>query len=222
MLFVVAEYERRSPFDASLALQDRKVIVKGQLPKCDDNPHVGQQLDFLFDVSPARENLRWRGLVARRSAADRGSDIHIAKRKAVVLVNAVRLRCKSLFVKRLVEEVPRTVASEHAACSIPAMSGRSKADNQNARMGISETRHRPAPIVPIAICPPFVARDVFTILHQPRAQSAVYNLLLENFELQQLMLTRTGDGGPHIVQRFRHSDLHRVDEERDELRVAPA
>jgi hypothetical protein len=49
------------------------------------------------------------------------------------------------------------------------MGARSQAKDQNPRVGIAESGHRPSPILPVAVRPPFLARDLLAVYHEPRA-----------------------------------------------------
>jgi len=66
------------------------------------------------------------------------------------------------------------------------MRGGSESDNENRGLRVAESRHRPAPILPVAIRPPLVARHVFAITHQPRAQAALRDTALEQSEFSRL------------------------------------
>lgn len=60
------------------------------------------------------------------------------------------------------------------------MSARRETHNQEPRCRISKTRHRPAPVVFLAIRPPPNSAHFFPISYQPRAPAAVCDLLAEN------------------------------------------
>ncbi len=75
-------------------------------------------------------------------------------------------------MKGRIEEVARAIAGEHPSRAIAAMRSRREADEQDAGADVAEARHRPRPVVEIAIARDLLATDPLAPLDEPRAGSA--------------------------------------------------
>ena len=80
-----------------------------------------------------------------------------------------------------IEEYTGRIPGEHAPGTIGTVCTGRQPDDQDARSRIAETRHRPAPIIPVAESALALACDLFTICHQAWAQAAGNDLLIERF-----------------------------------------
>ena len=85
-------------------------------------------------------------------------------------------------VQRREQEVARAVAGEDPAGPVAAVRRRREPEDQHPRRRIAEALHRPAPVVPVAIRRPLLARDLLAPLHEPRAAAAVDDRLVERFQ----------------------------------------
>ena len=99
-----------------------------------------------FEPGAAVANLFCGGLVVRWSAVARRHDHDVPQFEAVVDVDRLGLIANSGFVEGTEEPVTRTVASEHAAGSICAMSSRSKANDEEFGLWVAHRRHRFGPV----------------------------------------------------------------------------
>src|ERR1700722_6033043 len=89
-----------------------------------------------------------------------------------------RLRGEARVVHRSVQEIAGAVAGEHPSGAIGAVSGRSEPQNQQVRVGISESRDRLAPVFPVEEGAALLASHGFAVTHQPRAFAAGHNLFV--------------------------------------------
>ena len=80
------------------------------------------------------------------------------------------------------QEVARAVAGEDPAGPVPAVRRGREAEDQDPRGRIAEALHRPAPVVPVAVRRPLLARDLLAPLDEPRAAAAVDDRLVERFQ----------------------------------------
>jgi hypothetical protein len=86
-------------------------------------------------------------------------------------------------VERGEEEVARAVAGEEAAGTVRAVGGGGEAEKYDARLRISETGDRTAPVALVRKGGPFFVGDFFAPLDQAWAASAGGYLLLQGGEL---------------------------------------
>lgn len=87
------------------------------------------------------------------------------------------------FVQSTEEPVARAVACEDTPDAITAMGPGCQAENKQAGAGITKRRHGPAPVLLILETPHLLPRHTFTPLHQPLAQPAVDDLVLNGLKV---------------------------------------
>src|SRR5438128_1995935 len=110
-------------------------------------------------------------------------DIAIAQLKTIIAMRRSRLIGEACAIERAVKPVAAAVACEDAARAIAAMRGGRKTDDQQPRICVAETRHRPAPIRFTGEATDFLARHLFTPGDETRAARAVDNLILQDGKL---------------------------------------
>ena len=147
-----------------------------------DDVHVRQQRDLALEPVRAVRALLRRRQVRRRRAAHRGDDVGAAQREPVVARDRLRLVREPGAVQRREQEVARAVAGEDPARPVAAVRGGREPEDQDPRGRIAEALHRPAPVVPVAIRGPLLARDLLAPLDETRAAAAVDDRLVERFQ----------------------------------------
>lgn len=157
----------------------RKKSIEGNLPQSDDHTEAFKQFEFFYEVRPAALKFNPARFILRRRAPDRRGNITISQLQAVVPMNRLRLICESRSVERSVEPVAAAIPGKHSAGSIAAMGRRSKADNQETRLGIAKTRQGFRPVTFAVVASRRCLGDRFAPAHQPRAFVASSNRLLE-------------------------------------------
>ena len=85
-------------------------------------------------------------------------------------------------MERAVEHVSGTVTREHAAGAVGAVRAGRQAEDQQMRLGVAETWDGTAPIFPLAVGAPLHLGDVGTVLPKTRAEAAIDDLPLKQFE----------------------------------------
>src|SRR5579872_6069373 len=98
----MSEYERGPALDQTAFLEDGQIIVEGDAAERDNGFYVGQQIELLFEVPAAGDNLLGRRLVAGGRASGGGGDVDVGQRQAVIARAAVRLGCKAFVIERAV------------------------------------------------------------------------------------------------------------------------
>src|SRR5262245_31009171 len=87
-----------------------------------------------------------------------------------------RLRSDTNLVQHRIHKIARTIACERPARAVGTMRARRQAQNQDARIGIAEPRHRLAPILPIQIRSPFFTGNLAAVVNEPWTTSAGNNI----------------------------------------------
>ena len=112
---------------------------------------LGSKSSSRSRVGAAFAELVRRRLVSGGSAMDGRGDVAVFEGQAVVRRRRVGLGSKPRAVERVVEEVSRAVAGEHAAGAVGSVGARREADDEQARRGVAERRDGLAPVVPAAV-----------------------------------------------------------------------
>lgn len=124
-------------------LQEKShVSIEGDLSEAYDDAYTWEGLDLLGEVGAAVANLLRERLVARRGAADDGSDPRVTELEAVVAGDSAGLAGKSEFVEDRIHEVAGAVASEWTASAVGSMSTWGKTEDQDSGSRIAEAGYR--------------------------------------------------------------------------------
>jgi hypothetical protein len=107
---------------------------------------------------------------------------------------------KSEFVQRAIEPITASITCEHPSCSITAMSGRGKSDQEELSFWIAEARIWFPPILPVF--KPSGLLDCYFLapLHKPWAKAATDNVFLKLLELSHLVLKVAGARLRHPIE----------------------
>lgn len=174
----MAEWRQRSGVRPAELLAGSQVRFKADQSQRDDDTHLFQSLQFIEQIRPAVDELRWQRFVAGRSAVNCRGDVGIKELEPIPASNGNGLVREAELVERAVKPIAGAVARENSSSSITTVSGWGQANNQKPRSGITEAGDRPPPIFPIAEPANFVARDLFAIFDQSRAAPAIDDFTL--------------------------------------------
>jgi hypothetical protein len=131
--------------------------------------------------STVHELLRQRLVFGRRTTYG-CRDVQIPQSQAVVAVGRKRLVGEAYLVQHRIHEVARRVPCERAPSAVRAMRSRSQAEHDDAGVGITEARHRFAPILPIAVGSAFLTGDLLPISYEAWATCAGNHFLVQVVE----------------------------------------
>lgn len=146
MFTVVGKWIRGPRGDLVAVAEDAKVVVVRHSAQGDDDPEVGEKIQFPLQVGATAGELLGGGLVAGRCATHRRRDIEICEPQAVVTGNGGRLGGEPGLVQDAVEEVSGGVPGKHAAGAIGAVGARGQPDEEHPGVRVSEGGHRAAPV----------------------------------------------------------------------------
>jgi hypothetical protein len=137
---------------------------------------------------PAICQLPRQRFVRRRRATQSRGHVSIVQSEPIFAIRRSGLIGEPRAKQRLVQEITRAVAREHAPRAIRSMRCRCKAQNQKLRARIAKARNRLAPIIPSEKRTTLVSRDLFAIPYEPRTRAAVNDFLIELFQFVQAAL----------------------------------
>ena len=160
--------------------------VESHFPQSHNHAHAAEQFHFGDEVWPAIPDLFRTKLILWRCATARRRDVAIEQPHPVIAGNGIRLARESCFVKGTIQPVTAPVACEHTTCSVSSMCRRSKPNEKKLCPGISKSRIRFSPVVPLCKPPCLLACDLFPPADKPWAQAALDDLLLEVVEFCHL------------------------------------
>jgi hypothetical protein len=179
---LVAKREGRAAGDNSSRFHDSEISIERNLAQGDHHLHAMQGIDLALQKRPAVAQLLGQRLVAGRRAACGGGDVRRMQRQAISARDAGWLRGEAGAVQHAVEPVARFIASEHTARTVRSMGAGGEAQNENARPGVAEARHRLAPIFPVEVGAALDGCDVRAVVAQTRAAAAGDNFGIEDFQ----------------------------------------
>jgi len=150
----------------------REPGLKGDTTQNNNDLQVLEQRDFPLKIGSASGEFFGERLVVRRRAVGGRGDPGVAKDQSVAGVDTGRLRRKPGAVERTIKEVTRFIAGKHPAGAICSVRARGEAENQQARLGVTERRNRTSPIVPVEIRSALSRCDLHAVRAQSRALGA--------------------------------------------------
>ena len=161
--------------DLALARDVPEPGVPGNLAERDGDGHVGQCGQFGVEMIRAGRNLVRKRLVVRRGTADRGDDIGIFQDEPVIWMRRRGDVGKPGPVERGHEEVaraPNAIPGKDPPSSVGTVRRRGKAQNQDTRQRIAESRDGLPPIFLIPIRRALLDRNALAVRAQPGAALA--------------------------------------------------
>src|SRR5690606_29962643 len=145
----------------ALELDERR--IPRDAAECNHDSHACQCVELAIEVNLAVANLRGQRPVAGRRATRRGEDVGILERQPIVDVVARDLVGEAGGFHRREEELARGAASiprEDSARAVAAVCRRREPYDEQARAGIAEPRHGPAPVRLMAEGRALLTRDL--------------------------------------------------------------
>ena len=82
-------------------------------------------MEFAIQIGCAVRKLQWQGLIVRRRAANRCSDVEISQNHSIVAIARERLAGKSDLVQNGIHEIAGGVTGKWTACAIRTVCSRS-------------------------------------------------------------------------------------------------
>lgn len=142
------------------------VGIEADFSQCDNHSYTVESPYLSFQMDEAAANLLWCRFVVGRRATHGHGDERVFQLQSVVRT----FRCwpvrKAGSMESRHQKVSGTtgpVAGEHAACSVRAVSGGCKSNNEQSSTGIAEAGNRPRPIRLFAVGLPLIAGDALAI-----------------------------------------------------------
>ena len=157
--------------------------VEADAAKGDDGLQAGQGIELGGQPRQAVVDFRGKRLVVGRRAADGGRNVGPGEDQAVVGAGRGREIGEAGAVQGAHQEVARAVAREDAPGPVAAVGGRGQADDQEARAGVAEARHRAAPIGLVTVGSLLFGGDLRAVVPQAGASLAGGNLSLQFVDL---------------------------------------
>ncbi len=171
-----------------LLTQRLQCLVKGKLPKGDDDAHLNEQTDFTDKKRQTVIRFFGERPIVRRSAADSGTDVTVDELQSVFPVRRSRLIGEAGAVERPKQPVAAPVAGEEASGAVAAMRRWRQSDNKQLRLWVAKARDGPAPVGFCLEAADFLLRHMFPPGHQTGTAPAGNDVLAELFEYRQRCL----------------------------------
>ena len=164
------------PDDVALGGEQPEPGIPRVRPERHDDPDPGQQPELEREPWRARVALLDRRLVGGRGAAHRRCDVGVEQRQAVVGAPADRPVGEPDRMERSEEEVARRIAREDPTGPVAAVRRGREAEQQDARVGVTEAGHGTRPVGLVAEAGDLLACHPLAPLDQPRAAAALHDL----------------------------------------------
>jgi len=119
--------------------------------KCQVDTHLRQAPQLRRQIGVAATDLRRQRLILRGHALDRIGDARLEESQGVVGRYRDRTGCEAGLVQRAVEQHPGMIAGEGPPGAVRAMHTGCKPDDKNTRSRGAERRHRPRPVIRVAL-----------------------------------------------------------------------
>lgn len=159
--------------------------IEGDPSERDHHADTPEKPELGLEIRLAVRHLPSRGLVSRRSAADRCSDVRIPERKAVACVRREGLGGEAGAVKRSGEPLPAPVSREHPAGAVASVGRGREPHDQEAGFRVAEPRERAGPVTLALVPVGWIFGHGFPVAHQTRAEPAGDDLSSERGERSQ-------------------------------------
>lgn len=144
----------------------------GDASQCDDDSEVGEQVELAEKKGATVQELLGQRLVLWWRAAKHSRDVAVRKAKSVIPMAGGRLIGKPKSMKRTIEPEAAAIPGEHPPRAIGSMCCRSEPDDKKAGLGITETRNRFCPVLPLTIPGRFSVSCVLSPGDQPGTSRA--------------------------------------------------
>ena len=174
----MTEWRQRNRIGPTELLPRSKIRFEADQSQSDNDFYFFQSLQFIEQVGPAVDELRWQGFVVGGSAVNCRRDVGIDKLESIPALNGNGLVREAEIVERAVKPIAGPVTCENSSGAITPVGGWRQANDQEPRSSAAEARNGPSPIFPIAEPPNLVARYLFAILDQSRAAPAIDDFTL--------------------------------------------
>ena len=178
----VREGECGATLDDSLPEEMCEVAVPGDFSEADDDANFGEGGDLCAEVGGAVTNLLWGGLVAGWSATDDGANPELAELEAIVSADGDGLAGQPELVQDGIHEVAGAVAGEGAAGAVGTVGSGGEAEDEDAGVGVAETRNGFGPVLLVAVGLAAVFADGAAVVDEPGAAGAGGDALLSGIE----------------------------------------
>lgn len=149
---------------------------------------IPQTFQFGLQILPAQRQLLARRAIIRRGTPCRRRDIAVGQHHTIVQRSRNGLACPPEAVERVVQPITTRVSGKHSPGSISAMRRGRQTHDEQARVRISKTRDRPAPILLPGEFPLAPPRHTGAILPESGTELAVSDLLSQLGERRQVGL----------------------------------
>src|SRR5512132_3153102 len=160
--------------------------IPGERSQRNDHAYTGEGAELSLQEREAAIALLGGRAVPRRSASVHRAEIGTAESEAVVHGRGRRPVREAGAMQRREQEVPRAIAREDPPRPVTSMRGRRKPEDEDPRVRVAESRHRPPPVRLVREAGHLVPGDLLAPGDEPWA-SATHD-----------------DVVPEIVQRGRH------------------